>query len=69
MKTRPIQEIRLKEGNTYKVELNDCCIEGGFVSKLEVVRRDEDNDIEFVRFSNGVELTNTLGVAMEEIKT
>lgn len=53
----PPEETRREVGKTYRVVLDDCCIQGEFTSRLDVIQFDEDGELDFYRFANGVELT------------
>lgn len=69
--------MKIEIGKTYKVEIDDCCVNGRFTSKLTKVQISGDNDVlqstdqmqwgVKLNFENGVELTNEGGVALEEI--
>lgn len=51
----------LRVGTTYRVELNDCCIEGMFTSRLQTMIWEDaitDPYPEMLEFRNGVVLTN-----------
>lgn len=56
--------MKLEIGRLYKVILSDCCIEGGFESKL--IKGGEHEDLEF---ENGVVLSTHYGCTFEEIET
>lgn len=59
---------QIQKGKTYKVVLEDCCINGEFTAKVTSILRDGDY-IERIAFSNGVILTEAHAVYFEEVET
>jgi hypothetical protein len=58
----------LREGQTYRVEMTDCCVGGEFTSELVTMKYDEDDtEHEFpdLIFKNGVTLTTFNQVTFE----
>lgn len=65
-------------GETYKVEIEDCCVKGSFISRLiEAKNYNDDNELcdvtvlEYgaeLKFDNGVSLTAWNGVSLELLK-
>jgi hypothetical protein len=70
--------MKLVIGKTYKVSIDDCCVEGEFTSKLvEVFSYDDDENIIPVTeieygvaliFENGVKLVAMNGVSLKELE-
>lgn len=59
-------------GKTYKVSMNDCCVEGTFTAKLIGIERDDDTDFDDwgatrLHFGNGVRLDVFAQVTFDEV--
>jgi hypothetical protein len=53
-------------GREYKVTIDDCCVKGEFTAVLTwLVRSEEGETIDEIRFQNGVELTWMLDHAVK----
>ncbi len=55
----------LEPGKTYRVALDDCCVEGHFTSRLDAVAFDEGY-LDSLAFANGVVLTTARQVTFTE---
>ena len=56
-------------GQQFRVVMEDCCVAGEFVATLASIDRQAERNgdlyVEALRFSNGVRLTEFLGVTLE----
>lgn len=69
--------MKMMVGKTYEIEINDCCVQGGFTSKLvkAQVPDDESGTLEDLDtcygaelfFENGVRLVMQGGVSLTEV--
>lgn len=62
--------MKLKMGEVYYVEFDDCCIRGEFSSKIVYLGKYDDvlKKYEEIKFENGVKLTTYNGCIFETIK-
>jgi hypothetical protein len=59
----------LEIGRTYRVELDDCCVEGEFTSQLtRIIYESEDDDYPEIEFANGVKLTTFWGAKFQAVE-
>lgn len=61
----PAAEVEI--GKRYLFSCNDCCVLGEFPSTVLEIKRDEDGEVDIVRFTEGGWISRLYGWTAEEI--
>lgn len=61
-----MDQYEVVQGRRYRVQMQDCCVEGEFTAVLAELVGDDFGPDE-MKFDNGVVLTQIGGVAFEEV--